>query len=615
MKKVTRFIKFVLPYKWFAALSIVFVVMSSVFAVSSMVMVAPFLNILFQQEMVYEVNEKDASSTAEENALKIKDKLITDLGTKLQVYIQKNGQFSGLILIGIMVILTSLLKNVFLYFSKFFIIPLRTGVVKDIRNALYDKILRLPLSYYSEQRKGDIISRMTSDVQAIEASVLMSIDLVIKEPIVILIFLSTLFLMSFNLTLFVIILLPITGFLIGRIGKSLKKRSKKAQSKLGFLISVIEETIGGLRIVKAFNAEDTVNKSFRNYNNQYARIVSHMFRRQNLASPLSEFMATMVMVIVLWYGGNLVLGGNSGTMSSSLLIAYLVLFSQLIQPAKSLSTAYYNIQKGKASIDRVDAILNADLRIRDDHDAVDINGFDESIHYKNIQFKYENEYVIKGIDLKIEKGKTVALVGASGSGKSTMADLLPRFFDIQEGELLIDGRSIRKIKVKSLRKLIGYVNQEPILFNDTFYNNIKFGIENVTDEQVIEAAKIAHAHEFIMETPNAYQTNIGDRGGKLSGGQRQRISIARAILKNPPILILDEATSALDTESEKLVQDAIEKLMKNRTSIVIAHRLSTIKNADLICVLQDGKIIEEGSHEELLKLNGNYKKLHEIQTG
>jgi len=490
--------------------------------------------------------------------------------------------------------------------------PIRNGVIRNIRNKIYTKILNLPLSYFSNEKKGDIISRMTSDVVEVEWSIMGSLEMMFRDPINIIIFLIGMFIMSPSLTLFVLIILPVGGYIIGRIGKSLRKISMHGQNKMGELLSIIEETLSGLRVIKAFNAERKINNKFKDNNHTYYQIMNKMVRRRYLASPLSEFMGAVVVITVMWYGGHLVLSDQE-SLSPQVLISYLIIFSQILTPAKAFSTAYYNVQKGLASIDRINQILDADIIIKEKPDAKEINSFNTEIEYNNVSFRYKENYVLQDINLKLEKGKTIALVGQSGSGKSTFVDLLPRFYDIQKGEIIIDGLPISDLKISDLRNLMGNVNQESILFNDTFFNNISFGVDNTSYEEVVAAATVANAHDFIMASENQYNTNIGDRGSKMSGGQRQRISIARAVLKNPPILILDEATSALDTESERLVQDALENLMKNRTSIVIAHRLSTVKNADEICVFHEGRIVERGKHSELISKNGAYKKLHDLQ--
>jgi len=500
----------------------------------------------------------------------------------------------------------------FQYLSVYFLAPVRTGVVKDIRNAIFSKIIDLPLGYYSGERKGDIISRITTDVNEIEASIIRSLDLFFREPVMIIVYLGSLIYMSPGLTLFVLILLPISGLIIGRIGRTLRRNSARVQKSMGSLLSIIEEAIGGLRIIKAFNAEEKTNEKFFQTNDHYTRLMIKNWRRRDLASPLSEFLGVAILILVMWYGGTLVLGQKS-ELSSAEFITYIGIFSQIINPAKQFTNAYYSVVKGMASVDRVNYILDTKSTIVEKNDALSLKEFKEAIVYQDVSFRYNTAYVLRNINLTIEKGKTIAIVGQSGSGKSTLVDLLPRFYDVTEGDILIDGNSVKDYKIQDLRNLIGYVNQDPILFNDTFFNNIAFGVDHATEEEVINAAMVANAHEFIMSSPEGYQTFVGDRGGNLSGGQRQRISIARAVLKNPPILILDEATSSLDSESERLVQDALFRLMKNRTSLVIAHRLSTVQHADEICVLHKGEIIERGKHEELLKRNGAYRRLYDIQ--
>jgi subfamily B ATP-binding cassette protein MsbA len=492
-------------------------------------------------------------------------------------------------------------------------VPLRNGVVQDIRNQIYRKILELPLGFFSEERKGDIIARMTGDVQEIDNSIMSSLEMLLKDPLIIIISLSFMIYMSPSLTLFVFLLLPVVGYLIGKVGKSLKKPSMRGQNKMGELLSTIEESLSGLRIIKAFNAENKIKEHFSKQNTEYYHIMNSLMWRRYLAHPMSEFLGTAVIVIILWYGGNLVLR-NDGSLNPAEFITYLAFFYTIINPAKSFTTAIYSIQKGLASMERIDKVMLAKNNIIDKENPKSVKVFTNEIQYKDVTFRYQEDDVLKKVNLTIPIGKTVALVGQSGSGKSTFVDLLPRFYDVSEGQILVDGIDIRDYRIADLRGLMGNVNQDPILFNDTFFNNISFGVENATMEQVENAAKVANAHDFIISTSEGYHSNIGDRGGKLSGGQRQRVSIARAVLKNPPILILDEATSALDTESEKLVQEALENLMKNRTSIVIAHRLSTIKNADLICVFHEGEIVERGNHDELLALDGIYKKLYGMQN-
>lgn len=504
------------------------------------------------------------------------------------------------------------LKVASMYLAFYMMIPIRTGVVRDIRNQINRKITQLSLGFFSEERKGDILARVSGDVNEIEASIMSSLDMLFKNPILISIYLIGMILISWQLTLFVFILLPFAGYVMGQVGKKLKRRSLEGQQQWGALMSQIEETLGGLRIIKAFNAEKKIQDRFERANELFRQTTTRVYRRQQMAHPMSEFLGTATIAIVLWYGGSLILSNNS-SIDAATFIYYLVIFYSIINPAKDLSKAAYAIQKGLASMTRIDKILMAQSDINDPEQPKPVK-FTHAIEYRNVWFRYRNDWVLKGINLTIPKGKTVALVGQSGSGKSTLVDLLPRFYDVTEGSIAIDDTDIRQVKLVDLRGLMGNVNQEAILFNDTFFNNIAFGVEGATREQVEEAAKIANAHDFIMASEHGYDTNIGDRGGKLSGGQRQRISIARAILKNPPILILDEATSALDTESEHLVQEALENLMRNRTTIVIAHRLSTIKNADEICVMHEGEIVERGCHEDLLKLDGYYKRLCDMQS-
>ena len=519
-----------------------------------------------------------------------------------------------LLLLGLFLVVMTFFKTACYFGSSAAIIPLRTGIVRDIRTQVYDKVVSLPIGFFSKERKGDIIARMTGDVAEVENSIVSSLDMLIKNPIFIVIYFGTLLYISWELTLFTIFVIPVLGWIMGSIGRKLKAKSLVAQQKLGETTSQMEETLGGLRIIKAFIAEKKMSGRFRKCSDELRSATMRVTMRQALAHPVSEFLGTGIIVLVLWFGGTLILG-DSSPISAATFIYYLTILYSIINPLKELSKASYNIPRGLASMERIDAILNAENPITDGKKGVEIPDMREGIEYKNLTFSYDGERnVLKNINLKIEKGKTVALVGQSGSGKSTMVDLIPRYYDVEQGEITIDGVNIKDMKVKSLRGLIGNVNQEAILFNDSFYNNITFGVENATMEQVIEAAKIANAHDFIMATENGYDTNVGDRGCLLSGGQRQRISIARAILKNPPILILDEATSALDTESERLVQEALERLMKTRTTIAIAHRLSTIKNADEICVLRDGEIVERGKHDELLKLDGLYKRLNDMQS-
>lgn len=602
MKKILSLAVYLKPYWLKAALSILCNVFSGFFTISTIFLLQPFFDILFSTRHEAIV-KPDGFSIFEYK--KYFDYIFNQL-------INEFGQYKTLILVAISLAFFSLLRNLFVYLAQHLQAPVRAYMLRDIRNLLYDKILQLPLSYFSNEKKGDLMSRMTTDVQEIEVSVLSSIEMIFRDPLLILIYLITLLTMSVHLTLFVLIMLPISGLLIGRIGRTLRKKSLKSQNKLGSMLALIEETLSGLRIIKAFNAEKPINKRFREMNNEFAHMNKRINRRRSLASPVSEFLGTVVMLIILVYGAVIILN-KSIDMQPSGLLAFLVTFYLILEPAKKLSTAYYNIQRGLASAERIDFILKAENKIKEKKDAITTDTFSTSIEYCNVSFKYDQHYVLKDINLKIQKGKTVALVGQSGSGKSTLVDLLPRFYDIDHGEILLDGINIKDYKIKNLREKIGIVNQEPILFNDTFFNNIVFGRENCTQEEVEAAATVAHAHEFIETSKYKYQHNIGDRGGKLSGGQRQRVSIARAVLNNPPILILDEATSALDTESERLVQDALTNLMKNRTTIVIAHRLSTVIHADEICVLHEGQIVERGKHAELLEMGGYYKKLHDMQ--
>lgn len=604
MKRFIKLLLYVKPYWDKALLNGIFNILGSISSLFSLTMVIPFLGILFgTQPAVYTLVPFEFSFNSIQH----------NFNYFLTQTIEKHGSSSALLIVSIIVIFTSMLKNLFIFLANFFMAPIRNNVIRDIRNVLYDKILHLPLSFFSNEKKGDLITRMSNDVQEIEWSIMSSIEMIFRDPLTILIYLITLFFMSYQLTLFALVLLPITSFAIGKVGKVLRKQSNQGQRRIGGIISVVEETLGGMRIIKGFNAEDKMNQRFKSMNHFYTQLMIKLFRRRYLASPLSEFLGTIVLVSLMYFGGILVINHKS-ELSSQEFIAYLVIFSQIINPAKAFSQAYYNIQKGMASIDRIEQIINADIEIHEAPDAIPIREFNHSIEFRNVSFKYEEEYVLKNVSFKIDKGKTIAFVGPSGAGKSTIANLIPRFFDVTEGEILIDGISIKKLKIKDLRALMGIVTQQPILFNDTIFRNIAFGVDDVNEEKVFESAKVANAYDFIMEYPNHIYTNIGDNGDKLSGGQKQRISIARAVLKNPPILILDEATSSLDTESERLVQDALAKLMKNRTSLVIAHRLSTIVNADLIFVMNKGEIVEQGNHEELLAKNGLYKKLHDIQN-
>jgi subfamily B ATP-binding cassette protein MsbA len=595
--------RFIPPYKKRLILNFLFNLLSALFTVFSMALMAPILEILFG--MSEEVNDLIPWTV---NLDVIKHNLYY-YGT---VFKAANGAGMTLLLVGLFVIVATMFKVGFAYLGAFEAVYIRNGVVKDMREQIYAKIMKLALPFFSEERKGDIISRITGDVTEVENSIMSSLDMFLKNPVIIVVLLISMLIMSPSLTLFILIVLPFTGFIIGRVGKSLKKVSREGQDKMGMILTVVEETLGGLRIIKAFNAEKKMDARFNSELIDYRQIMNRLMRKRELAHPLSELLGTIVIIIIVWYGGTLILN-KSSELSGAAFIIYLGIFYQIINPAKAFTTALYSIQKGLASMDRIDKILLADVTIPEAPNAKPVTNLNDSIEYSNITFAYDEKIVLRNVSLKIEKGKTVALVGQSGSGKTTFVDLLPRFYDINSGQILIDGVDIRVLKLHDLRDLMGNVNQEAILFNDTIFNNIAFGVEQTTMAEVIAAAKVANAHNFIIETENGYETVIGDRGSKLSGGQRQRLSIARAILKNPPILILDEATSALDTESERLVQDALDNLMKNRTSLVIAHRLSTVRNADLICVFHDGEIVERGTHDELMKLNGRYKRLHEMQ--
>ncbi len=566
-------------------------------------MIIPFLRVLFGQEEVVTVKPEFHFSGNVFN-----EWINYYLGQVIDLY----GKQDALLVVSGFVVLMILLKNILFYFAKFVMVPVRNGVIRDMRNQIYKKILELPFSYFSEERKGDIMSKMTNDLKEIEWTIMTSVEMLIRNPLTIIVYLVTLIIMSPQLTLFVLILIPVSGIIIGTIGRSLKKTSRRAQDQMGTLLSKIEETLSGLRIIKAFTAENFAFKGFFNFNEEYNKTMNKVYRKNYLASPMSEFLGVLMITGIMYYGGSLVLS-NESTLSPEAFIGYIAVFSQIITPAKAFSTAIYNVQKGAASIDRINIILNAENTITEKPDALEIKTFEREIKFSDVSFAYENTFVLKNINLTVKKGQTIALVGQSGSGKSTLVDLIPRFYDVTEGKISIDGTDIRDYKINDLRNLMGNVNQEPILFNDSIKNNIAYGNEDISENEIIEAAKIANAHDFIMQTENGYDTNIGDSGTKLSGGQRQRLSIARAVLKNPPIMILDEATSSLDTESERAVQDALDRLMKNRTSVVIAHRLSTIRNADLICVMQKGEIIERGTHDELIHLGGTYKKLYDLQ--
>ncbi len=615
MKTYLRIVRLVKPYWGYALLNISLNIFSVVFNLFSLTMVAPFLDLLFLK------SDSDYAERLAKGAPEITlsvDSLVDGFYYYFTSIIvdPERGKLYALVLICTLVVVMFFLKNLCRYLAMFFLAPVRNGVVKDLRNDMHRKIMDLPLSYYSDERKGDIISRMTSDTQEIEWSVMSSLEAAFREPLTITLFLVTMVVISPQLTLFVFILLPITALLITRIGKSLKRTSTKTKEHLGSLLSIMEETLSGLRIIKAFNAQTEVQEKFEGTNQNFTRTSIRMYRKVDLASPLSEFMGACVLVVVMYFGGKLVLSSDA-SLSAAMFITFIAVFSQIIPPAKAFTNAFYNIQKGIASAERINNILDAENDIIDREDAAELNGFTDKIHYSNVSFTYKgarNEQVLSDIDLVVPIGKTIALVGQSGSGKTTLADMLPRFYDPVHGKITIDGLNIKDAKLDSLRSLIGVVSQESILFNDTIANNISFGSRHSTREQIVEAATIANAHDFIMQMPEGYDTNIGDRGGKLSGGQRQRISIARAVLKNPPILILDEATSALDTESERLVQEALTKLMAHRTTLVIAHRLSTIQHADEIIVLNKGVIEERGTHDQLLEKRGLYRRLYDLQS-
>ncbi|MHB9140684.1 MAG: ABC transporter ATP-binding protein [Paludibacter sp.] len=602
--------RFIPPYKKYVFLSLLFNLLSTVFSLFSFAAVIPVLRILFKIEVV---NKTYIVWTWSESMKEITAAIKNNLYYSIERLIELVGPNLALLYVGLFLVLMTAFKVGSSYFGSYFMIPIRTGVLRDLRNQLYKKIISLPIGFFTDERKGDIMARMTGDVGEVEASIMSSLDLVFKNPIMILIYLGVMFAMSWQLTIVVIMLLPFSGYLIGKIGKSLKRRSTIGQEQTGELLSQIEETLGGLRVVKAFNAESKLEARFSVLNEKLRRTFNRLNRRYNLAHPVSEFLGTMVIAILLWFGGVLIVANNS-TIGAEEFIYFIIIFYSIIAPAKELSRATYSIQKGMASLERVDKILMSENTIKEPAHPQTLHPFNDKIEFRNLSFKYQTDWVLKDINIVVPKGKTVALVGQSGSGKSTLVDLLPRYYDPVKGEILMDGVNIKKFTTHDIRSQMGNVNQEAILFNDTFFNNIAFGVENATLEQVMEAAKIANAHDFIMATENGYESTIGDRGGKLSGGQRQRVSIARAILKNPPILILDEATSALDTESEKMVQEALEKLMLNRTTLVVAHRLSTIKRADEICVMNEGVIVERGKHDELIELDGYYKRLCDMQS-
>lgn len=599
--------RFVPPYKKYLVLSIVFNILSAILNIFSFAALIPILQILFQTS-----DAKTATSYMAWDWGNVQEVLMNNMNYYVNGLIADYGQTTTLLLIGLFLAATTFLKTGAYFLSAATIIPIRTGVVRDIRNQLYQKITSLPLGFFSEERKGDIIARMSGDVQEIENSIMSSLEMLFKNPILIISYFAALIFISWQLTLFTLIIVPVMGWFMGYVGRRLKQDSIKAQSLWSDTMSQVEETLGGLRIIKAFCAEGKMNRRFDGINSAYRDDIMRVNIRQSSAHPMSEFLGTILIVIVLWFGGVLVL--NYQALSGPIFIYYMVMLYSIINPLKDFSKAGYNIPKGLASMERVDKILLAENTIKEAANPKHIASFEHQIEFRHVSFRYADQWILKDINLVIPKGKTIAIVGQSGSGKSTMVDLIPRYYDVQEGEVLIDGINVKELGIFDLRQLIGNVNQEAILFNDSFRNNISFGVDNATDEQIAEAAKIANAYDFIMQSERQFETNIGDRGGRLSGGQRQRVSIARAILKNPPILILDEATSALDTESERLVQDALERLMKTRTTVAIAHRLSTIKNADEICVLHEGRIVERGTHDELLSIDGYYKKLNDMQS-
>ena len=599
--------RFVPPYKKYLVLSIVFNILSAILNIFSFAALIPILQILFQTS-----DAKTATSYMAWDWGNVQEVLMNNMNYYVNGLIADYGQTTTLLLIGLFLAATTFLKTGAYFLSAATIIPIRTGVVRDIRNQLYQKITSLPLGFFSEERKGDIIARMSGDVQEIENSIMSSLEMLFKNPILIISYFAALIFISWQLTLFTLVIVPVMGWFMGYVGRRLKQDSIKAQSLWSDTMSQVEETLGGLRIIKAFCAEGKMNRRFDGINSAYRDDIMRVNIRQSSAHPMSEFLGTILIVIVLWFGGVLVL--NYQALSGPIFIYYMVMLYSIINPLKDFSKAGYNIPKGLASMERVDKILLAENTIKEVPNPKHISSFEHQIEFRHVSFRYADQWILKDINLVIPKGKTIAIVGQSGSGKSTMVDLIPRYYDVQEGEVLIDGINVKDLGIFDLRQLIGNVNQEAILFNDTFRNNISFGVDNATDEQIAEAAKIANAYDFIMQSEHQFETNIGDRGGRLSGGQRQRVSIARAILKNPPILILDEATSALDTESERLVQDALERLMKTRTTVAIAHRLSTIKNADEICVLHEGRIVERGTHDELLSIDGYYKKLNDMQS-
>ncbi len=607
MNNIKLLLKYIAPYKWSAIKNILYNVLAAVFTLITFSLIKPFLNVLFNFEKIVALPDPGPFQLNPAYIDKFQNYI-------LATFIGKYGPTGALLLAVLVVLVASLFKNTFIFLANNCMAFIRASTVRDLRKKLYEKILKLPLSFFTDARKGDVMTRVSNDVQEIEVSIMSSLTMMFRDPILIVVLVIYLFVSSYELTLFALVLLPASGWLIGRASRTLRSSSLTGQQNLGKLLTVVEETLTGLRIVKGFNAEEKMKTQFSDSNERYSKVFKRVIRKAYLATPLSEFLSTIVILIILYVGGSLVLHG-SGKMAPADLIVYLTVFSQIIQPAKNITTAYFAIQKGMASIDRIDQVLDAEETITEKENAIPVSGFNDSIEFKGVWYAYNNEPVLKDINLKIRKGQTLAIVGKSGAGKSTLADMLPRFMDPDRGSILIDGVDIRDLKIRDLRYLMGIVSQHPILFNTSFKENIAFGVATAEMDRIENAAHIANAHEFIMETEKGYENFVGESGNKLSGGQKQRISIARAIMANPPILILDEATSALDTESERLVQDAILKLMKNRTSLVIAHRLSTIQNADLIVVLDDGRIVETGTHNELMeKQEGFYRKLHSFQA-
>lgn len=605
MKQFFEILGFAKNYRNNVIQNILFNFLTSLFSLFSFAAIAPFLAILFKTI--------DQNVVKPEKFVLSSQGLLNQMNYFLSTYVAENGSEAALLLFCGVIIFMFLLKNATTYFATYHLAKVRSGVVRDIRKAIYNKVLQLPISFFTTERKGNILSKSTNDIQEIEKSILGALEMVFRDPPKFFLYLITLFIMSWKLTLFVIILLPISGFLISRIAKSLKRKAKRGQSKLGDVLTLLEETLSGIRIIKAFNAESEIGGKFNKENDTHFRINTKIQRRQALASPLSEFMGAILISLILWFGGRMVLSPEP-TLTGEFFITFIVIFSQLISPAKSFSTAFFKIQKGAASLDRIKELLQEDLKVKEVENTKTLNDFRQTIEFKNVNFKYDQELVLKNVNLKINKGEMVALVGPSGGGKSTLADMLPRFYDPTDGEILIDGENLKDLKIEDIRNQMGIVTQESILFNDSVFNNITLGSDETREEPVIEAAKIANAHEFITQTKNGYNSKVGERGGKLSGGQRQRLSIARAVFKNPPILILDEATSALDTESEKQVQEALDNLMENRTTLVIAHRLSTIQHADKIVVIENGEIVQVGKHDELVTQEGVYKRLFDLQS-